>query len=92
MAAQDTSFYELVEEIALDNVVQQQFKELVWKKLRDNRERLVMHLSYEIGLLPSEIYTHFPQSFSSVDEVRRIKERVLKRLRYDSRLQAWLED
>ena len=82
---------EVVEDVALDNVAHQQLKELVWVKLKDDRERLVMHLSYEIGLAPSEICARFPKEYPSADEVRRIKERILKRLRRDKELRAWWE-
>ena len=92
LATQGFSSRELVEKEALDNVVQQRFKELVWERLKNDRERLIMHLSYEIGLMPSEIYIRFPQEFSSVDEIRRIKECILKRLRRDMGLQTWWEE
>lgn len=81
-----------VEDAALNNVVKQQLKELVWERLKSDRERRVMHLSYEIGLTPSEICARFPREFPSVDEVRRIKERILKRLRRDPELQTWWEN
>ena len=87
--AETSASPEVVEDVALNNVVHQQLKKLVWDKLKDDRERLVMHLSYEIGLTPSEICARFPKDFPSVDEVRRIKERILKRLRRDSELRTW---
>jgi len=83
---------ESVEAVALDNVTYQQLRELVWSRLKDDRERRVMHLSYDLGLTPTQICYRFPAKFPSVHEVRRIKERVLKRLQQDPVLRAWWEE
>ncbi len=82
---------ETVERAALDNVAYQQLRELIRNRLNDEREHLVMHLSYEIGLTPTEICDRFPKEFPRVEEVRKIKERILKRLRRDRALRAWWE-
>lgn len=47
----------------------------------DPAERRVIELSYGQGLGPAEIAARFPQEFASVEMVRQIKERVLRRAR-----------
>ncbi len=47
----------------------------------DEQELLVIELSYAQGLKPREIVAKYPQRFQSALEVRRIKERILKRAR-----------
>ncbi len=80
-----------VEDVALDNVVRHQRKAQVEARLCDDHERLVVYLSFELGLCPSEIVRRYPHRFADVEEVRRIKERVVKRLKGDVELRQWLE-
>ena len=47
----------------------------------DPQEQRVLLLSYEYGLTPVEIATHYPQEFADAQTVRRLKERILKRAR-----------
>lgn len=45
----------------------------------DPVEQRLLQLSYESDLLPAEIVRRFPEEFPDVQEVRRIKERILRR-------------
>ena len=49
--------------------------------VEDEREKLILKLSYEDGLAPRRIAELHPESFGSVKEVHHIKERVVRRLR-----------
>ncbi len=80
-----------VEEMALDDIVRQQRKTQMEVRLRDDQERLVVYLSFELGLSPSEIARRQPSDFADIEEVRRVKERVVKRLKGDAELRQWLE-
>jgi hypothetical protein len=42
-------------------------------------------------LPPAQIVSQYPREFTDVEQVRRIKERVVKRLKGDSEIQKWLE-
>jgi hypothetical protein len=54
---------------------------LVDRFLQDDKERLVMHSTLVAGLKPREIYEQNPKLFASIDEVYRIKQNILARLR-----------
>ncbi|MEW5987599.1 MAG: sigma-70 family RNA polymerase sigma factor [Chloroflexota bacterium] len=46
----------------------------------DVQEKLVLSASFENGLSPADVARHYPQVFADAAEVRRVKERVLKRI------------
>jgi len=47
----------------------------------DPRERRLFELLYERGLKPREVVREYAREFPEIEEVRRIEERVLKRIR-----------
>jgi len=47
----------------------------------DPRERLYLHLAFEQGLKPGDIWRRFPDVFPDVQAVYRVQERLLKRAR-----------
>lgn len=49
------------------------------REVTDPQEQLLLHLSFERDMSPAEIAQAYPDQFADVKEVRRIKERVLKR-------------
>lgn len=55
-------------------------------RLRDPDEELVFTLTFEFDLSPQEIVARHPERFPTAQDVYRIKERFLKRLRRDPRL------
>jgi len=55
---------------------------------RSESEFLVLYASYRLGLKPRQIYERFPEQFSNVDRIYRIKENFLARLRRDPQLRA----
>ena len=81
-----------IETLALARVTRQEWWALIERRLKSDAERRLIDLSYNIGLTPLEITARHADEFPSIHEVRRIKERVLKRLRRDTVLQALWED
>jgi RNA polymerase sigma factor (sigma-70 family) len=76
------------EQEALNRVHGEQCAERVYARLRDDLERRVIYLSFELDLKPSEIARRYPADFPTAHYVSRIKERVLRRLAQDPILQA----
>jgi DNA-directed RNA polymerase specialized sigma24 family protein len=66
------------------------FWRLVDEHLRDDRDRLLVHLTYELGLRPAEIQERHPEQFPSVRDVYRITRNILDRLRRSTTLATWL--
>ena len=66
------------------------FWELIGQHLRDEREQLVVHLTYEIGLRPAEIYGLYRDRFADVGEVYKMTRNILDRLRRSRLLAGWL--
>jgi hypothetical protein len=68
----------------------QKFWGIVLGRLHDEKERLVIDESFVLGLKPREIYNKYPQKFTDVDEVYKIKQNILARLRRDPELKKLL--
>jgi hypothetical protein len=71
------------EEQALEQSYRQAFWDLTNARLHDEKERLVIRGSFVLDLKPQEIFEHFRSVFSDVDEIYRVKQNVLSRLRRD---------
>lgn len=69
---------------ALDHSNRQAFWNLTRTRLHDEKERVVIHGSFVLDLKPQEIYEHFQRVFSDVDEIYRVKQNIISRLRRDS--------
>ncbi len=82
----------VVEAVALDNVAHHEWWDLIWDRLNDEHEQRLVYLTYSAGLTPMDIVERYPNAFPDIHEVRRIKERMLKRLRRDPVLQALWEE
>jgi RNA polymerase sigma factor (sigma-70 family) len=84
-----------VDDVALEDIdraaVQQALADWLQHHLRDADERLVVTLSYELGLSPAEIAQRHPDRFADAAEVHRVKERLLKRMRRSAELRALFE-
>ena len=77
---QNNSTAPFVEQVE-QNEQLQQIKTWIKQEVHDEQERLILFLSYEQDMKPNEIAKQYPEQFATVQEVRRIKERVLKRAR-----------
>lgn len=73
----------------IDNIVRQELFAYIEQQLNDEEERVVIHLSFKVGLAPRQIAQERPDVFADAAAVRRAKERVVRRLSNDLRLQNW---
>ena len=72
------------EDQALDHSNRQAFWNLTRTRLHDEKERVVIHGAFVLDLKPQEIYEHFRGLFSDVDEIYRVKQNIISRLRRDT--------
>lgn len=86
MAADD------VEAQVAENTHTSQLWELIKEALDDEREIALVYASYVLGLKPRELIRKYPKSFRNVQEVYRLKENVLARLRRDPQLNSFFAD
>lgn len=56
-------------------------KSWVEAHIKDEKEQLVLQMSFEYGQKPTVIAANYPEIFAGAKEVRKIKERILKRAR-----------
>ena len=81
------------EQAALDRIVNQQYAEHIYDRLKDEQERLVAYLNLELGLKPSEIVHRRPAEFPTARDVYKVRDRVIHRLSEDPILQdLWQTD
>ncbi len=74
------------EDRALGRIQRLRFWEALNERLNDEKERQVIYGSYMLALKPGELIDAFPGAFADADEVYRIKQNVLARLRRDVEL------
>ena len=79
-----------IEDQALGQVRRQEFWDQINARLRDEKERLVVYGSFVLALKPRELYAQFRETFCDVNQVYRVKENVLARLRRDAELCEFL--
>lgn len=90
LAAEGRAKGSMVEEQALAQVHRQEFWDQINARLRNGKERQVVYGSFVLALKPRELYAQFRETFRDVNEVYRVKENVLARLRRDAELQELL--
>jgi hypothetical protein len=78
------------EEQAFDQSYRQAFWDLTNARLQDVKERIVIHGSFVLDLKPQELFDHFRTVFEDVDEIYRVKQNVLARLRRDPEFRKFL--
>lgn len=81
-----------MEDQVLDEMYQHQLWEWINARLNDEKERLVVYGSFTLALKPRELYSQFRTMFSDVDEVYRIKQNILARLRRDLEFKKLLDE
>ncbi len=69
----------------------EEFWQLVDATLHDRRERVLVHLTYEIGLKPAQIQAQRPDLFPSIKTVYQTTRAILDRLRRNAELRSWIE-
>jgi DNA-directed RNA polymerase specialized sigma24 family protein len=75
---------------ALARVQREEFWCWLNERLRNEKERQVVYGSFVLALKPRELHAQFRETFRDVNEVYRVKENVLARLRRDPRLRKFL--
>jgi RNA polymerase sigma factor (sigma-70 family) len=80
----------LVEDQALDQLQRRVFWQKVNERLNNEKERRVVYGTFILALKPREICAQYHDTFHNVQEVYRIKENVMARLRRDDEFQATL--
>lgn len=77
-----------------EQVMDQDSRQALWayiqSRLRDEKERVVVECSFVLDLAPRHIQAQFPDLFTTVSAVSRVKENILDRLRRDAELGAFL--
>lgn len=72
-----------IEDRALSRAQRETFWHLIEERLKNEKERLVVHGSFVLNLKPRELYADFQHMFQDVNEIYRVKQNVLARLRRD---------
>lgn len=83
--AQDVTF----DEMAAKRLDRKGLWDMLLARVKDEQERAVLHDSFVLDLKPRELYARHSKLFASVDEVYRVKENLLARLRRDTEVQAF---
>lgn len=77
-----------------DNAFSQLERQELWSwlnsQLKDAKEERAVYGTYVLGLKPQELYSHYRDIFRDVNEVYRVKENVLDRLRRDKSAETFL--
>ena len=68
----------------------QLLRELILSKLRNEKERVVFELTYDLGLSPREIQSKRPALFPNVQTIYHVKRNFLSRLQHDVELREFL--
>jgi hypothetical protein len=61
-------------------------------RLKNEKEQRIVYGTFILALKPRELYAQYQDTFSSIEDVRRVKENVIARLRRDKELRAMLGD
>lgn len=89
------------EPVALESAVERRLmaaetRRAIWdrvnEQLKDEQERQVIYGMFILALKPREIASQYPQMFNGANEVYRVKENVINRLRRSVELAALLEE
>ena len=54
-----------------DSTVAEDFWNAIYRRLKDEKEQLVIDASYVYGYKPRQIYEAYPESFQNVKEIHR---------------------
>lgn len=79
------------EEETMDRSEQQALWDLIHSRLQDEKERAVIYGSFVLALKPQELYELFRNLFSDIDEIYRVKQNILSRLRRDPEFRKFLD-
>jgi hypothetical protein len=75
-----------VETLVLDRAQREAFWQAICARLKNDKERWVVYGLYVMGYKPRELYAQHSDRFRSIDEVYRVRENLIARLRRDADL------
>lgn len=78
------------EEQATDRSEQQALWELIHSRLQDQKERAAIYGSFVLALKPQELFELYRNVFSDIDEIYRVKQNIISRLRRDPEFKKFL--
>jgi hypothetical protein len=78
-------------QLQADQATRAAFWELINRHLHDERERILLHLAYELRMRSAQIQAQRPDLFPSVGDVYRITRNVIDRLKRSQDLKRWFE-
>jgi hypothetical protein len=81
-----------VEEHVLTRIKRQELWDYMNQRLKDEKERCIVYGAFVLNLKPGELYAQFQETFRDVQEVYRVKENLIARLRRDRELAKFLDD
>lgn len=90
-------FVELREDIdiqasILDDEARETLTQLIGARLNSPKEEIIVESCFGLGLKPREVYQRYSDHFASQQEVYRVKQNLLERLRRDTELRTlWQE-
>jgi DNA-directed RNA polymerase specialized sigma24 family protein len=88
----EVSSDEDVQAVILDNEMHEALVNLIGARLKSPKEEVILESCFGLGLKPREVYQRYADLFDSQQEVYRVKQNLLERLRRDAELQAlWQE-
>lgn len=82
----------VLDEAVLDGMARAELWQQLTRRLKDDKERQVVYGLFVLALKPREIYDQYRETFSSVNEVYRVKENLIARLRRDTDLQTFMRN
>jgi hypothetical protein len=80
------------EKQVIERLDRQTLWDLIQARLQDEKERSVIYGSFVLALKPQEIYEFFPNRFGDVDEIYRVKQNIISRLRRDPEFRIFLAE
>jgi hypothetical protein len=89
-ASEEASTEPATEDQALDRSHDQALWDWINAWLDDEKERRVIYGLFVLALKPQEVYEHFRTLFSEVDEIYRVKQNVIARLRRNPEFRKFL--
>jgi DNA-directed RNA polymerase specialized sigma24 family protein len=81
-----------VEGTALARLRREELWNWLNQRLKTEQERCVIYGTFVLALKPRDLYAQYRGTFRDVQEVYRVKENVIVRLRRDSELEQFLDD
>jgi hypothetical protein len=78
------------EDQATDRFEQQALWNLLNSRLQDEKERAVIQGSFVLALKPQELLNHYRGLFTDIDEIYRVKQNIIARLRRDPEFRKFL--